>query len=198
MTDRGGLKGTRPTLTGVPPLQSLGKQEIEKESFLRRRRRSRGSGSRARRAGAILSRRRRETIGFLAQRRSRRRRLRRGEPSARRRVEPALAPARRKAERRHHGGRQGQPAPSVDGFFHLHPTTPIVPKLHAIVMPALVAGIHAFLAAISEQGVDGRDKPSHDSGSAATRPEFHCSKSRAPYQIGGPTRALPALTHKSL
>jgi 2-oxoglutarate ferredoxin oxidoreductase subunit beta len=27
-------------------------------------------------------------------------------------------------------------------------------------MPALVAGIHAFLG--SKQGVDGRDKPGHD------------------------------------
>ena len=30
-------------------------------------------------------------------------------------------------------------------------------------MPALVAGIHVFLAALHEQGVDGRDKPGHDS-----------------------------------
>jgi hypothetical protein len=29
-------------------------------------------------------------------------------------------------------------------------------------MPALVAGIHVFLA-VSEEGVDGRDKPGHDS-----------------------------------
>jgi hypothetical protein len=28
-------------------------------------------------------------------------------------------------------------------------------------MPALVAGIHAFLS-IAKQGVDGRDKPGHD------------------------------------
>jgi hypothetical protein len=27
------------------------------------------------------------------------------------------------------------------------------------VMPALVAGIHVFLAAFSEKNVDGRDKP---------------------------------------
>jgi hypothetical protein len=31
-----------------------------------------------------------------------------------------------------------------------------------IVMPALVAGIHVFLAEL-QQGVDGRDKPGHDS-----------------------------------
>jgi len=32
------------------------------------------------------------------------------------------------------------------------------------VMPALVAGIHAFLAgAFSQHAVDGRDKPGHDS-----------------------------------
>jgi hypothetical protein len=29
-------------------------------------------------------------------------------------------------------------------------------------MPGLVPGIHAFIAA--KQGVDGRDKPGHDSG----------------------------------
>jgi hypothetical protein len=32
-----------------------------------------------------------------------------------------------------------------------------------IVMPALVAGIHVFFLSFSEQGVDGRDKPGHDS-----------------------------------
>src|SRR5258708_7008347 len=32
------------------------------------------------------------------------------------------------------------------------------------VMPALVAGIHVFLATLSKQDVDGRDKPGHDSG----------------------------------
>ncbi len=31
------------------------------------------------------------------------------------------------------------------------------------VMPALVAGIHVFLPAFSKKGVDGRDKPGHDS-----------------------------------
>jgi hypothetical protein len=31
------------------------------------------------------------------------------------------------------------------------------------VMPALVAGIHVFLAARSKKGVDGWDKPGHDS-----------------------------------
>ncbi len=30
-------------------------------------------------------------------------------------------------------------------------------------MPALVAGIYVFLAALSEQDVDGRDEPGHDS-----------------------------------
>jgi hypothetical protein len=30
------------------------------------------------------------------------------------------------------------------------------------VMPGLVPGIHAFLAAQNKQGVDGRDKPGHD------------------------------------
>jgi hypothetical protein len=29
-------------------------------------------------------------------------------------------------------------------------------------MPALVAGIHVFLAAAEQQGVDGRDKPGPD------------------------------------
>jgi hypothetical protein len=29
-------------------------------------------------------------------------------------------------------------------------------------MPALVAGIHVFLAAFSKNDVDGRDKPGHD------------------------------------
>ncbi len=33
----------------------------------------------------------------------------------------------------------------------------------SIVMPALVAGIHVFLGRSSEKGVDGRDKPGHDS-----------------------------------
>jgi D-alanyl-D-alanine dipeptidase len=31
------------------------------------------------------------------------------------------------------------------------------------VMPALVAGIHVFLAELQKQSVDGRDKPGHDS-----------------------------------
>jgi hypothetical protein len=30
-------------------------------------------------------------------------------------------------------------------------------------MPALVAGIHVFLAGFSQKDVDGRDKPGHDS-----------------------------------
>jgi hypothetical protein len=29
-------------------------------------------------------------------------------------------------------------------------------------MPALVAGIHAFLAGFQQKDVDGRDKPGHD------------------------------------
>ena len=33
----------------------------------------------------------------------------------------------------------------------------------ATVMPALVAGIHVFLSGFGKQGVDGRDKPGHDS-----------------------------------
>jgi len=33
----------------------------------------------------------------------------------------------------------------------------------AAVMPALVAGIHAFLEGFSKKDVDGRDKPGHDS-----------------------------------
>jgi hypothetical protein len=32
------------------------------------------------------------------------------------------------------------------------------------VMPALVAGIYVFLAGSGQKGVDGRDKPGHDSG----------------------------------
>jgi hypothetical protein len=37
-------------------------------------------------------------------------------------------------------------------------------------MPALVAGIHVFLAWASvKQGVDGRDKPGHDSGKMVQR-----------------------------
>jgi hypothetical protein len=31
-------------------------------------------------------------------------------------------------------------------------------------MPALVAGIHVFLAVYGEKDVDGRDKPGHDDG----------------------------------
>jgi hypothetical protein len=32
------------------------------------------------------------------------------------------------------------------------------------VMPAPVAGIHAFLQSVAKRGVDGRDKPGHDAG----------------------------------
>jgi len=32
------------------------------------------------------------------------------------------------------------------------------------VMPALVAGIHVFLAEIQQASADGRDKPGHDAG----------------------------------
>jgi len=31
-------------------------------------------------------------------------------------------------------------------------------------MPALVAGIHVFLAGLSQRNVDGRDKPGHELG----------------------------------
>jgi hypothetical protein len=39
----------------------------------------------------------------------------------------------------------------------------------SIVMPALVAGIHVFFLSFSEQDVDGRDKPGHDSGEVVQR-----------------------------
>src|SRR5260370_30059261 len=40
------------------------------------------------------------------------------------------------------------------------------------VMPALVAGIHVFLAELQKQGVDGRDKPGPDSlENGSTQPE---------------------------
>jgi hypothetical protein len=38
-------------------------------------------------------------------------------------------------------------------------------------MPALVAGIHVFFLSFREQGVDGRDKPGHDSGEVVNSPE---------------------------
>jgi hypothetical protein len=41
-------------------------------------------------------------------------------------------------------------------------TSPATTHLCAV-MPALVAGIHAFLAG-QQEDVDGRDKPGHDSG----------------------------------
>src|SRR5260370_7970675 len=44
------------------------------------------------------------------------------------------------------------------------------------VMPALVAGIHAFLAGLSaSEGVDGRDKPGHDSGEATEHDRNYCN-----------------------
>jgi len=49
-------------------------------------------------------------------------------------------------------------------------TSPAVTKAYSdeieplfAVMPALVVGIHVFLAAFSAKDVDGRDKPGHDS-----------------------------------
>jgi len=42
------------------------------------------------------------------------------------------------------------------------------------VMPALVAGIHAFLSSISKQGVDGRDEPGHDSGEMVRHDRIRC------------------------
>jgi len=41
-----------------------------------------------------------------------------------------------------------------------------IDQLYAV-MPALVAGIHVFLAEL-QQGVDGRDKPGHDSKCGST------------------------------
>jgi hypothetical protein len=35
-------------------------------------------------------------------------------------------------------------------------------KRLSAVMPALVAGIHVFLAGLQGEDVDGRDKPGHD------------------------------------
>ncbi len=103
------------------PTASLAEQEIEGESL--RRRLSRGR-RRRRRARALAGRRWRRTVIFLAQRRARCISRRRGEPGTRRRVERTFAPACREPERRRHGGHQGQPAPSVDGLFHWHPTYP--------------------------------------------------------------------------
>jgi len=102
------------------PTASLAKQEIEGESLRRRRR---GRGRRCRRR-ALAGRRWRRTIIFLAQRRARCISRRRGEPGTRRRVERTFAPACRERKRRRHGGHQGQPAPSVEGLFHWHPTCP--------------------------------------------------------------------------
>ncbi len=103
------------------PTASLAEQKIEKEG-LRRRRCGRGRGCRHRRA--LAGWRWRRTVIFLAQRRARCISRRRGEPGTRRRVERTFAPACREPERRRHGGHQGQPAPSVDGLFHWHPTCP--------------------------------------------------------------------------
>jgi hypothetical protein len=108
-------------------LSSLGEQEIEREGSWRRRwRRSRGRWRDRRGLRTFTGRQR--TVVFFAQRRARRRSRRRGDPGARRRVERTLAPACCKSKRCRHGGHQGQPAPSVDGLFHLHPT--LSPRLH--------------------------------------------------------------------
>src|SRR5260370_18429236 len=99
---------------------SLAEQEIEGESLRGRRRgRARGCGGRV-----LAGRRRRRTVISLAQRRARCISRRRSEPRTRRRVERTFAPACRKPKRRHHSGHQGQPAPSIDGLFHWHPTCP--------------------------------------------------------------------------
>ena len=108
--------------------RSLGEQEIEEESLLRRRLRCRGRRCRrCRGARTFTSRWRCRTIVFIAQRGTRRVRRGRRESGGRRRVETALAPACCKPERRCHGDRQAKPPPSIDGFFHLHPITPIDP-----------------------------------------------------------------------
>src|SRR6266436_7543893 len=47
----------------------------------------------------------------------------------------------------------------------------------ASVMPALVAGIHVFLRGVSKKGVDGRDKPGHDSEmNGSISPRRHSGK----------------------
>jgi hypothetical protein len=103
----------------------LGEQEIEREGLLWRRL-GRGRGRRHRRARVVTG--WRWSVIFLAQRGARCVSRRRGEPGARRRVERTLASARGKPERCHHGSHQGQPAPSVDGLFHWHPTCPQPPS----------------------------------------------------------------------
>jgi len=45
-------------------------------------------------------------------------------------------------------------------------------------MPALVAGIHVFLAVRSKQSVDGRDKPGHDSQKMINREAAKSSPAR--------------------
>jgi hypothetical protein len=47
-----------------------------------------------------------------------------------------------------------------------HPPVCVI-ESPAIVMPALVAGIHVFLTKLQQVGVDGRDKPGHDSEEVA-------------------------------
>ncbi len=86
-----------------------------------------GAGAAAVRAFA--SRRWQRAIIFFTQRGARRIGRRWGNAGARRRVERTLAPACCESERCHHGGHQGQPAPSVDGLLHLHPT--LSPRLRA-------------------------------------------------------------------
>jgi len=102
-------------------MPSLCEQEIEGEGFGRRGRRG-WRRCRHGRARAFAGRGRHRTIIFLAQRRARCIGGRRSNPGARRRVERALAPTACEPKRCGHGGHQGQPAPSVDRLFHLHPT----------------------------------------------------------------------------
>src|SRR5258708_38572274 len=51
------------------------------------------------------------------------------------------------------------------------------------VMPALVAGIHVFLPGFSKKGVDGRDKPGHDSKAKETIVRKRCSGRRKTFAI---------------
>ncbi len=51
------------------------------------------------------------------------------------------------------------------------------------VMPALVAGIHVSLPGFSKKGVDGRDKPGHDSNAKETIVRKRCSGSMKTFAI---------------
>jgi hypothetical protein len=46
-------------------------------------------------------------------------------------------------------------------------------------MPGLVPGIHAFLAARIQEGLDGRDKPGHDGGEASAFLAPHPEEARS-------------------